>query len=259
MRRGIAFFILMAAGLPAPAILAQSDPAFEAATIKPSIPDEPGSGVVVAGRRFHSTNTTVVDLLAFAYTLHPRQITGGPAWLGSDKFDLLGEIGGAGNPDPDSIREMVRQLLADRFQLTFHRSSKELSVYEIVVGKAGPRFTGKPGNPNLNPGFGFRGLGAMTVRSASVADFAGWMQRYVLDRPVIDHTGISGKYDFSLDWTPDESQFRDRSGMSTSSNARAEPPDLYTAIRQQLGLKLESAKAPVEVLVIDRVEKPSDN
>jgi uncharacterized protein (TIGR03435 family) len=97
----------------------------------------------------------------------------------------------------------------------------------------------------------------MTVKNATIADFAGFLQRYIMDRPVVDRSGISGRYDFTLDWTPDEFQLSSRAGQSPALAADA--PDLYTAIQQQLGLKLQSAKLPIDVLVIDSVAKPADN
>jgi uncharacterized protein (TIGR03435 family) len=99
----------------------------------------------------------------------------------------------------------------------------------------------------------------MTVTNATIAEFAGLMQRYVLDRPVIDQTAITGKYDFSLNWTPDESQFGDRAGQLPPPTKGLDAPDLYTAIDQQLGLKIVSVNAPTDVLIIDQVERPSEN
>ena len=155
---------------------------------------------------------------------------------------------------------MVQKLLADRFKLTFHRDKKELSVFAIVVGKNGPKLTKSAGDPNGLPGLFFRGLGDLPARNATMADFAGVMQTAVLDRPVVDQTGLSGRFDFELKWTPDETQFAGLGvRVPAPSDDLAAPPDLFTAIQEQLGLKLQSTKAPVEVLVIDRVEKPSEN
>jgi uncharacterized protein (TIGR03435 family) len=120
--------------------------------------------------------------------------------------------------------------------------------------------TRSAGDPNGLPSLLFRGLGALPVRNATLADFAGVMQAAVLDRPVVDQTGLTGRYDFTLTWTPDETQF-------ASMGVRVPPPTgdpsaapgLFTAIQEQLGLKFDSTKAPVEVIVVDRVERPSDN
>ncbi|MBZ5609399.1 MAG: TIGR03435 family protein [Acidobacteriia bacterium] len=247
---------------PAPPkpMAANANPSFEVATIKPSKPDAVGKGFLVRGRQFSTINTSVSDLITFAYGLHARQITAGPAWLETEKYDLLGKPDGEGQPNEKQWKMMVQKLLADRIKLTFHRDKKELSVYALAVGKTGAKLTPSGGDPNGLPGLGFRGLGRFLARNATMADFADVMQTTALDRPVLDQTGISGRYDFTLNWTPDEFQFPGLAGKlpPPADNADA-PPDLYTAIQQQLGLKLETTKAPTEVLVIDSVEKPSEN
>jgi uncharacterized protein (TIGR03435 family) len=258
MERGLAFCALIALSIPAPAIWAQSDQ-FEVATIKPSPPGGPGFGMGTAGHRFVTANTSLRDLIAFAYALHPAQIAGGPGWIETDKYDLYAEASGKGAPESQQIRTMVQNLMADRFSLAFHRATKELSVYTIVVGRSGPKFIHSVGNANVNATYAMPALGRMMVYSATITDFAVWMQRYVMDRPVVDQTGISGKYNFNLDWTPDETQFPDVSGQLPPATSKVEHPDLYTAIQQQLGLRPEATKAPVEILVIDRAERPSDN
>jgi uncharacterized protein (TIGR03435 family) len=150
--------------------------------------------------------------------------------------------------------------MADRFQLTFHHEKKELSVYALVVAKGGPKITKSDGNPNGPPALLFRGLGKLPARNTTMADFASVMQRAVLDRPVVDQTGIEGRYDFVLDWTPDETQFASLGGVPPGLGDKADaPPDLFTAIQQQAGLKLEPTKALVDVMVVDKVEKSSAN
>lgn len=239
---------------------ADASPTFEVATIKPSNPETGGRMFGVRGRQFSTINTSVSDLIGFAYGLHARQITGGPAWLESEKYDLVAKPDGEGQPNDKQWKGMVQKLLADRFKLTFHRDKKELSVFAIVVGKNGPKLTKSAGDPNGLPGLFFRGLGDLPARNATMADFAGVMQRAVLDRPVVDQTGLSGRFDFELKWTPDETQFAGLGvRVPAPSDDLAAPPDLFTAIQEQLELKLQSTKAPVEVLVIDRVEKPSEN
>ena len=243
------------------AMPADADPVFEVATIKLSRPDESLSiQVSPGGRQFTATNASLRELITFAYEIHPRQVTGGPAWLETEKYDLVARADVEGMPSYKQLRTMLRKLLADRFQLNFHREQKELTVYTIVPGKTGPKLTSSDGDPNGLPSLGFRGLGSLYARNANMSDFAGLMQTLVLDRPVVDRSGVSGRYDFTLNWTADESQFGGRPGQAPHRPANADvPPDLYTAIQQQLGLKMESARLPVEVLVIDRVEKPSDN
>jgi uncharacterized protein (TIGR03435 family) len=232
---------------------------FEVATIKPSIPDRPGRLFTVKGRQVLTVNTTVNDLISFAYEVHARQITGGQPWMATDKYDVTGQPEGQGIPNVVQLREMVRQLLTDRFQLAFHREPRDLPVYTIVVGDRGPTLTKNDTNPNGLPSLLFKGLGVLPAMNATMADLAGVMQSAVLDRPVVDRTGLPGRYDFTLTWTPDESQFSGLGVRVPPPPADATAPGLFTAVQEQLGLKLDSTRAPVEVLVVDRVERPSEN
>src|ERR1039457_2431464 len=240
---------------PPPKPMAADDtPEFEFATIKPATPDRPGKGFMVRGRQFSTLNTSLADLITFAYGIHAKQIIGAPPWVDTEKFDL------AAQPNDKQWKAMIQKLLADRFKLAFHRDKKELSVYAIVVGKNGPKLTKSESTGNL-PGLFFRGPGNLPAINATMADFAGVMQSAVLDRPVVDQTGITGRWDFTLLWTPDEFQF---AGLGVKpppppANNAAAPPDLFTAFQEQLGLKLESTKAQAEVFVIDKVAKPTEN
>ncbi len=239
---------------------ADANPSFEVATIKPSKPGMPGKAFRLNGRRFSTMNTSLNDLMTFAYSLHPRQITNGPSWIETEKYDIEAQPDGEGQPSDQQWKVMFQKLLADRFQLKFHRDKKELSVYAIVVAKTGPKLTKSAGDPNGLPGLFFRGLGVLPGRNATMQDFAGVMQTAVLDRPVVDQTGLPGRYDFLLQWTPDETQFGGLGVKVPPPTDKADaPPDLFTAIQQDLGLKLESTKALVDVLVVDSAEKPSAN
>jgi uncharacterized protein (TIGR03435 family) len=189
-----------------------------------------------------------------------KQIVGGADWLSSQKFDIAGQPDAPGVPSSHQLKIMIQKLLADRFQLKFHRDKKELSAYVLTVAKNGNQMKKSDGDPNGLPGLFFRQLGVLTVRNATMADFTQLMQSAVLDRPVVDQTGLQGRWDFILKWTPDESQF---AGMGIKvpppSDAADAPPPLFTAIQEQLGLKLEAGKTPVEVLAIEHVEQPSAN
>jgi uncharacterized protein (TIGR03435 family) len=244
---------------PPKPMAADATPEFEVATIKPATPDRPGKGFMVRGRQFSTINTTLNDLITFAYGIHAKQITGGPAWMETEKYDLAAQPNGEGQPNDKHWKGMVQKLLADRFKLAFHRDKKELSVYAITVGKSGPKLTKSESTSSL-PGLFFRGLGNLPAINATMADFAGVMQGAVLDRPVVDQTGITGRWDFTLLWTPDEFQF---GGLGVRppppTDKAAAPPDLFAAFQEQLGLKLESTKAPAEVFVIDKVAKPTEN
>jgi uncharacterized protein (TIGR03435 family) len=233
---------------------------FEVATIKFSNPDAPGKLFTVRGRQVLTINTTLNDLVTFAYDLHVKQIAGGPDWAGTQKYDVTGQPEAPGIPSITQLRGMIRQLLTDRFKLTFHKEPREMPVYSIVVAPGGHKLTKNDNNPNGLPGLLFRGLGVLPVTNATIADFAGVMQTAVMDRPVVDKTGLTGRFDFSLKWTPDESQFASMGvRVPPPTNDPNAPPGLFTAMPEQLGLKMDPSRAPVDVLVVDKVEKPTEN
>jgi uncharacterized protein (TIGR03435 family) len=245
-----------------PPMDANAHPSFEVATIKPSKADQPGKFFRFRGHRFTTTNTSLDDLISYSYRLHDNQIIAAPGWAGTEKYDIDAEPDGEGAPNDQQWKDMMQKLIAERFALTFHRDKKELPVYVLSVARNGPKLSKSRSDPNGNFHWSFRGRigGDLTLYNASMADFANLMQRNVLDRPVVDQTGLTGRYDINLDWTPDDSQF-------TGMGAKASPPtdsanaapNLYTAIQEQIGLKLDATKALAEVLVIDHVEKPSEN
>jgi uncharacterized protein (TIGR03435 family) len=245
---------------PAPVVpmAATASPSFEVATIKPSQPGIPGK-LIGGGRNFKTLNTTLSDLISFSYGIHAKQIVGAPAWIEEEHYDLAGEPDAKGQPSLDQTRIMLQKLLADRFQLKFHRDKKELPVYALTVGKNGSKLTRSQADPNAPPRLLFTRLGNLPAANTTMADFASVMQGAVLDKPAVDQTGLTGKWDFTLTWTPDATQFIGLGGGAAPPPDPDGPPDLFTAIQQQLGLKLESTKTPAEVFVIDRVEKPSDN
>ncbi len=237
------------------------EPGYEVATIKPSPPDEQGRGFTLQGRHLVARNFTVEGLITLAYNLHPKQVTGGPAWLTTDHFDMDVLPDHEGLPSLEQARGIVRKLLTDRFALKFHYDTKDLSVYVLTVAKTGPKFSKSSSDPSSPPGLGGP-PGRLFVRNANMEEVAMIMQGS-LDRPVVDQTGLKDRYDFQLKWTPDESQYGGRvpppnSGDNGAAAADA-PPPLFTAIQEQLGLKLDAMKAPAKVMVIESVEKPSAN
>jgi uncharacterized protein (TIGR03435 family) len=240
-----------------------ANPSFEVATIKPSTPNRPGKGFGFRGTQFITINTNLNDLIAFAYGLHAKQIVDAPAWFDTDLYDIVGVPDVPGQPNLKQMGVMVQKLLADRFKLQFHHDKRELSVYAISVAGGGPKMTKSTAAPNDPQGFGFVALGDLTVRNMSMADFATWMQSGVMDRPVVDQTGLTDRYDFKLKWTPDQSQFAQfrttGAVVPPATDDPKAPPGLYTAVQEQLGLKMESKKAPDDVIVIDHVEKASAN
>ncbi|HEV2647525.1 MAG TPA: TIGR03435 family protein [Acidobacteriaceae bacterium] len=240
---------------------ADAKPKFEVVTVKPSEPGKPGKLFTVQGRHVLALNMNVSDLLTFGYGLNMKQIEGSPAWFSEQKFDVDGIPDVPGQPNLAQIKLLMQDVLASRFQVKFHHEQKELAVYELTVGKGGPTLTDSVAKPTDSGGFGYRRLGELRVTNQTMKEFAEGMQGSAMDRPVIDHTGLTGRYDFTLNWTPDDSQFLQfgpRPPQPETADPNA-PPGLYTAIQEQLGLKLQPAKLPADVMVIDHAEKPSAN
>jgi uncharacterized protein (TIGR03435 family) len=245
-----------------PPMDANANPSFEVATIKPSKPDDQRKAFIVQGRRFKIINQPLSQILCFAYDVQAKQLVGLPPWAETDKYDIDAEPDGEGAPSSKQWKTMIQKMVTERFQMKFHQDKRELPVYILSVAKGGPKLTKSEGDPNGLPGLFFRGkLGDLGVRNANMNDFTGLMQSAVLDRPVLNQTDLTGRFDFTLVWTPDDSQF---SGMGVKvppppADGATAAPNLYTAIQEQIGLKLEATKAPADVMVIDKVEKPSEN
>ena len=239
---------------------ADANPTFDAASIKPSDPATQGRAFQIRGREFHAINASANSLMVFIWGLHARQITGAPAWLESDKYDIVAKPDLEGMPSQKQWKNMVEKMLADRFKLTYHREKRELQVYAIQLGKNGQKLTKSAGDPNGLPSLFFRGLGNLPAANATMEDFAGVMQSAVMERPVVDQTGLQGRWDFVLTWTPDETQFASLGvKVPPPSDKPDAPPDLATAMQSELGLKLVATKAMVDVIVVDHVEKPTAN
>jgi uncharacterized protein (TIGR03435 family) len=252
---------------PPPKPMTDADPSFDVATIKPNNSGAPSmQALIVRGRNFATRNSSLIDLICFAYEVQAKQIVGAPDWTDKDRYDLNAIPEQEGVPNPQQLRIMVRKLIADRFKLTFHPDKRELSAFVLTVGKNGSKLTPTQLKGPL-PGLGFlptkEGL-KLIVRNGTMADFSGFLQTLVLDRPVVNQTSLADKYDFSCTFTPDDSEFNGHPPLLNGQPPKAADdaeaaPGLFQAIEQQLGLKLEAKKAPVDVLVIDHVEKPSAN
>jgi len=234
--------------------------AFEVAAIKPTPYDQTSRFIrMVGAHQFNARGHTLKSLVGAAYNLPPQAISGGAAWADSERYDIVAKTPNEIRPNLDEQMSMLRELLAERFKLTFHREQKELSVYALTIAKNGPKLKESvaPDDPPALINIVFPDRISLPARNATMAQFASMIQRAVLDRPVVDKTGLSAKYDFSLEWTPDDTQFGEPLPAATQENPSK--PDLFAALQQQLGLKLEATKGMVAVLVIDRVERPSEN
>ncbi len=244
MRR-VALFIL----LPV-ALLAQfgAVSAFDVASVKPSRMLGPRDTIVNPNGISYS-NVTVIDCVAAAWNVKPSQISGGPDWLRSYRYDVSAKT--TGNTDTDHLMAMLQMLLADRFKLMTHRETKDRAVYLLTVVQNGPKFheadTGTE-SALVDGGIAFR-----KISMPAFADYLAGLT--VIDRPVLDRTGLKGSFNFTL------RLFEEHPGMSGFDKkfAMRDAEHVFTDLQQQLGLKLEPSRAPVEILVINSVERPSEN
>ena len=245
-----------------PPMEANIEPNFEVATIKPDDSGGPSmKGLTINGRNFKTVNSSLGDLIRFSYELQAKQVLNGPDWLDKDRYDIDAVPEQEGVPNPEQVRIMIRKLLSDRFKLTFHHDKRELAAYVLTIGKNGQKLKPTEMQGPL-PGFGFHpGTGGITMvaRNTAIKDFTGFLQVLVLDRPVVDQTGLTGHYDFECTFTPDDSLFNGHSPFPPQADANNTAPSFYDAFQQDLGLKLSPEKAPVDVIIIDHVEKPSQN
>lgn len=242
--------------------------AFEVATIKPAATEPVGSRYfrMKSAHQFYARNYTLKALVGLAWDLSPPAVSGGPQWTDSDHYDILAEVPNGVRPNRDEQMSMLRKLLIDRFRLTFHRTQKEFAIYALTVAKNGPRLKESTVSPDATPEgpppLAFilsPGDARLPGRNTTMAELASVLQRASLGRPVVDRTRLSGRFDFDLEWSPDESQFDGIVSRLSSVPDSELKPDLFRAIEQQLGLRLEETKGPVEALIIDRVERPSEN
>ena len=248
---------------------------FEVASIKPADPDTPGTSIqFMPGGGLKMTGIPLRAMITFAYDVRDFQVSGGPGWIGTERFDVMARPDNASADDPadfakmnddqrktmrERIAQRLRALLADRFQLVVHRETKEQPIYALVPAKNGSKLqeTKETGNQqNMNTSRGRSQGHAIPV------DIMAQMLAGITGRPVVNKTGLTSKYDFVLEWTPDMGPEAHAQGFGdgvTSPAPAPGGPTIFTALQEQLGLRLDSQKGPVENIVIDRVEKPSEN
>ncbi len=283
-RRGLRFLTASCMAVFALAAMrAQTPPAagptFEVATVKPGAPDSNDSNVGFNVGRFTTKNATLKFIIQIAYNLNSgseEQIVGGPSWVRSAPFDIYAKEDDAlaakiekmpAEEHAETLRVMIQRLLADRFGLTVHFETRELPVNALVVAKGGSKLkpsvaaaTSEGSGSGSAPRWGGLhndGHGEVEGRSATLDMLANVLaaQPELGGRTVVNKTGMSGSYDFTLRWTPDIGT----GAPSGKEGADAAGPSLFTALQEQLGLKIESRKEPLQVLVIDHVGKPSEN
>jgi len=270
---------------PAETPATTSLPQFEVASIKPSAPGQPGMFIRPANGGLNLSNIPLKEIMTIAWRVQPFQITGGPPWIESVHYDISAKP--EQKPEPGQLLLMLQSLLEDRFQLKIHHETKELPIYALVLankdGKLGPQLTeskegsctqfdpskpppppdpGKP--PTLGCGGMFMGPDRVNGMGVPIAQLTPVLAR-MLSRTVLDKTGLTGKFDIKAQWTPDQSQLQAMAPPGGLPPGMPPPqfdpngPSIFTALQEQLGLKLESQKGPVDVIVIDHVEKPSEN
>ncbi len=253
-------FVVFGAGLAAQTPQRPVSGAFEVASIKP---DQNPNGRFIrmqTATQFAVHHHTVRTLLAAAYNLSPNEILGGPSLVDSDYWAIA-----AKTPTPRPTLEqqmaMLRQLLADRFQVRFHREPKEMRIYALTVAKGGPKLKPTTLDPDADPAgppplifVVSLPVLKLAARYAGMDDFATLLQR-ALEQPVIDQTDLKGRYDFDMEFTPDETLY----GGAFKGAEDASKPGLQAALQDQLGLKLKATKGLVSALVIDHAERPSEN
>lgn len=229
---------------------------FEVATVKPTgtsfagktVGMPPNGDLIIRGM-------TLKDVIQFAYGLHPNLIVGASGWMEGERYDIVGKPEPGRLPSADELKAMLRGLLADQFKLTFHRAPKEASVYVIVLAKTGSKMKERSLiDTDASTSLSFQGA-RLPAKAASMPMLAEALT-IVLDRPVIDGTGLRGKYDFDLAWMPEPDQF-DGHGSGAPSDPNA--PSIFTAVQEQLGLRLDSRKVPVQSLIVDHAERPAGN
>lgn len=279
-------------------------PKFDVASIKPSAPDSRGLMLMMTPTGLRMNGAQIQTLLQLAFGVEPDRIVGAPDWVRSRRYEIEAKVKPEDAPKLAKLtmeqkRPMMLRLLEERFGLKYHRESRQLPIYALVVAKGGPKLTeskpgeampgpdgrtGRPGDLTATPGVTPSGSGSMAkfdgspgMRNRPVIgegmkmDAGGIQSRGgntaflahalsgIVGRSVVDKTGLTGKYDFSLNWTPDQSMREVEGGPQGEAPPDAVGPSIFTALQEQLGLKLESQKGAVDVIVIDRIDPPTEN
>lgn len=216
---------------------------FEVASVKPSSADQASpSGIRTGNGRLDAHNVTLKRCIIGAYSVGPHQIFGGPDWLDTDRFEILAKTEQPINDDDAALMVILKGLLAERFKLMLHRETRTIPALVLEVAKNGPKFEKAESREAVtNTSSNKTGI-SMEARGADMDAFARILARNT-DLPVVNQTGLEGIFNLNLQWTRD------------STNG----PSIFTALQEQLGLRLRSQKAPVEIIVVDHAEKPSEN
>jgi uncharacterized protein (TIGR03435 family) len=257
-RTGAGFLLTLAVAL------AQKPQAFDVASVKPNLSATGGFSMGTSQGRLSATNVPVRMLIQKGFHVKEFQLSGGPGWLDTARYDVVAKTENTSISD-DDLWLLLQPLLADRFKLRFHRETKRLQVYSLVVAKGGPKLKAHTGSsdgkdePTMS-GRVSSGKASLDAKKTSMVKLADVLGDH-MDRTVIDNTGLKGDYDFKLEWAQEHPGEENGSSIlgSLQEGLGMSGPSVFTAVQEQLGLKLESAKGPVGMIVIDSVEKASAN
>ena len=255
--------------LQAQAVGTATTPILEVASVRLAPPSEIDSmkqsgqipRAAFPGNKITVTAMSLVGMVRVAYDVRVYQVSpGGPSWINDDAYDIEAKAEGDVTLTLDGFRQLLQKVLADRFRLTVHRETKEIPVYALVVGARGPKLT-----ESKSDKYSMRvGATQIDISDGALGQLTGALTSYVVDRPVLDRTGLTGRYDLTLKFAPEPVQRPSPLPEAFSPPAAApsipsDAPSLFTAVQDQLGLRLESTKAPIDLLLIDHVERPSEN
>jgi uncharacterized protein (TIGR03435 family) len=227
----------------------QTPPEFEVVSIKPYVSQsdpaaESSDTQVLPGGRFSSRNVGIMKLIRNSFLVEDSRVSGVPGWADSETYTIEAKTADGVEITPDNISKLMLSVLQSRFQLRFHRETREIPVYALEVMKGGSKLKPHTGDGKQSMSTNSRaGVVTVTDRKVSLPDFAGTLARQV-GRPVIDKTGLAGEFDIELQWSPEQ--------------AVGAGPSVFTAL-QSLGLRLASTKGPAEFIVVDHIERPSAN
>ncbi|MGA8940185.1 MAG: TIGR03435 family protein [Acidobacteriaceae bacterium] len=249
---------------PAPTAPQATPPVYDIVSIHPHSTLDDNVSINTRPGNFTASNVSLKQLISFAYGVRDDLISGLPSWANNARFDIVAKVSDFDasafmHLTREQHEAMLRPMLTDRFKVKLHTEIKTLPVFDLVVTKGGPKFkpspppTSDPDNPNKHSSGTWISNQDLTATSITMPNFAETLAGQ-LDRTVIDKTGLTGVYDLKLKWTPDRLL-----NQTADDGAADRPPDLLTALQEQLGLKLLSAKGPVKTLVIDHAEKPTPN
>ena len=231
----------------AQAVVAPATQGFEVASVRPHVgEDDHQETNLLPGGRYVGTNATVRKLIRLAFGVEDEQIVGAPGWIDKDRYDIDAKTGSSARLEPPEFQRDLQALLEDRFQFRFHRETRERTVYWLVVPKGGVKLKEAAAEETSSMSTNANGTRkVLQATSMSMKDLAGALSRQT-HKEVEDHTGLAGRFDVKLEW-------------DDGPDPDAQMPSIFTAVQEQLGLKLNAAKGEVGVIVVDRVERPSAN